>query len=278
MTDHGSETTRVADPQPSALARYWRAYGGFGALGRSAYFRLALIVALLHWGTWTSVTNFSSPTPTGWWDTVLTVLPNILGFLAAGYAILTSYGSEGFRGALAGRKAGQTSDSPFVMVNASFVHACLVATAALVVALTARAFAQLPGDALARRSLETIKTVFGSWLGWACWFVGYFLFIYALALTAATVINVFQLGLWFDSHRTNERARGPRNEQSTGKGPTQARLVGTSPANSTGDTPAPPARVGVASVAPTQVDDRTQDDDDEDPTTSSGSSDRRSEE
>jgi hypothetical protein len=59
------------------------------------------------------------------------------------------------------------------------------------------------------------------------WFVGYFLFVYALALAVATVLGVFQLGLWFDDQRSRQRAADAASRAKSGR--LVARIEATTP-------------------------------------------------
>jgi hypothetical protein len=100
--------------QPSAIARgvaairdeyrfvcqdlfdYFQRYGSWAAVARSPYTHLAVVVTACSYPLWMHGT---------WSDVPLQVLPNLLGFALAAYALLLAFGDERFRSFLAIRRS-----------------------------------------------------------------------------------------------------------------------------------------------------------------------------
>jgi hypothetical protein len=94
------------------VARYWRAYGGKKALIRSPYLWAALFITVLLYPEWSTA---------GWWHDVLTVMRNLLGFTLGGYAMWIAIGDDEFRLLISGEED-DGKPSPYMEVNATFVH------------------------------------------------------------------------------------------------------------------------------------------------------------
>jgi hypothetical protein len=107
----------------TAFRSYWSVYGGFGAVFASAYFWAAVSL--------TAVTSFWWLHGI-WWDRVMAITPNILGFSFSGYLLLLAVGSEDFMKLLA-RAGGR--ESALMDVSATFVHFIVVQFTALILTL-----------------------------------------------------------------------------------------------------------------------------------------------
>lgn len=181
--------------------RYWAAYGGWSELFGSFYFRAAVLVTALTWGSWTA---------RGWWDTVTAVLPNVLGFTLGGYAILLSFGDEKFRTLLAASKAesldqgASGSPSPYRQLSASFLHFIVIQSFALIAALIAKGLDTV--DQRIRPHLECTSLGLLRAFEFIASFVGYLLFVYALFAAIAASFFVFRLSNWFESFATSSHS------------------------------------------------------------------------
>ena len=176
------------------VGAYWRAYGGSDALLYSVYFHVALVACGLSYGFWT-VAN--------WWDLVISIVPNLLGFTLGGYALLVAFLGEKFRRRISGRsvqEGGTTRDSPFLVMNASFAHFILVqalALAAAVISKTAHGTAEHSLLGAVSAALHIPPSVLGT-AAIVFWGASFLLFSYALTLTAAAALAVFRVGTWLD--------------------------------------------------------------------------------
>lgn len=197
------------------ITRYWRVYGGLADLVRSPYFHVSLLLSLLTSHTWLF---------TPWWDVVISVLPNLLGFTLAGFAIFLSFGDERFRTKIAGTLP-ENSDapSPLIVVSSTFMHFVLVQISALLWALVAKALHfELPWPTVAEIMVK---------IGLVGSFVGYWLFLYGICLAAAAGVAIYRLAGWYDTFQTKQRNK-EQIRQNRHKRPRRANPPAT-------DTPAP---------------------------------------
>jgi hypothetical protein len=208
------------------IAAQWTIYGGLSALITSPYLHLSIILTAVGYHLWSVE---------GWWDLPLSVLPNLLGFTLGGYALLMGVGGDEFRRKISGAKQsidGQTKESPFLLLNASYLHFLTVQAAALLTAVMAKA---AHGSEFVAESacLQKLAKVY--------WATGFMLFIYSLALTFAAVLSVFRVGKALDTFNPDQKheSRGgsqpplelgeptPSQVAQTGSLPTQAHPVPT---------------------------------------------------
>ncbi len=165
---------------------YWGAYGGLRAMVRSPYLHMAAILLLLTFNTWTNPL---------WWDTCLSVLPNLLGFTLGGFAIFIGFGDERFRGLL----ADPDSDAPkkssiYVGLCATFVHFILVQFVALIISLLAKAWwFYAPWMEPVRFALPYANGLAGA--------TGFFAFLYALTSVVAATMHVLRIATMYEAYR-----------------------------------------------------------------------------
>jgi hypothetical protein len=165
------------------IARYWQAYGGTRALVLSPYlhFSLILTVAMFPFWLWQP-----------WWDTVISSLPNILGFTLAGFTIWLGFGDEKFRTLIS--RAKPTEESPFMGVSAGFAHFVIIQISSLLTALWAKAMSfSLPPACWLTKYMP-----YASFVGN---FIGFLIFIYALLSALAATMGVLRAASWYDKHK-----------------------------------------------------------------------------
>jgi hypothetical protein len=174
------------------FSRYWRAYGGWRALRRSPYLHLALLLLLATYATWSQKE---------WWDQVISIMPNLLGFTLGGFAMFLGFGDEKFRALLAEPDEDMPGDpSLYVSLCSTFVHFILIQLCAIVCALLAKSWwfeFAWPGF------IKQILPVF-NWLGGA---LGYGLFLYAVTSVLAATMHVFRIATWYEKHQTAVAAK-----------------------------------------------------------------------
>lgn len=159
------------------FARYWTAYGGLSALLLSPYLHTAIILSVAMFPLWMKP---------GWWDIAISVAPSVLGFSLAGYAIWLALGDEKFRRIISETDVNDPKDiSPFMEVNAAFVHFMLLQVLSLIVALLIKAHM---GDIVvlgfAAKSLSA---------------VGFCLFIYSLLCVLAATFAILRVSSWYEA-------------------------------------------------------------------------------
>ncbi|WP_288396517.1 hypothetical protein [uncultured Acinetobacter sp.] len=95
-----------------SLKDYWKIYGGFKAIIKSDYFWIAVFFTLISYSTWL--------TP-DWQSKFLGVIPSLLGFSLAGYAVWLTMGDQNLKKILS-KKIINNNQSLFMIINASFIH------------------------------------------------------------------------------------------------------------------------------------------------------------
>lgn len=98
------------------LQIYWDAYGGWAELKGSVYLRSSLVLSVL--------TILLKTDGFSWASSVIDIVPDILGFSLGGYALLIGFGDSEFIEALRGRDP--NGASPYMKVNAAFVHFIII--------------------------------------------------------------------------------------------------------------------------------------------------------
>ena len=166
------------DNKNSIWSDYWRSYGGFAAFKNSWYFVGSL------YGTIVVIPlslpkDYGNPgAPFFWYDLGLNLVPVILGFILAGYAMLLAFSDVSLISALIAapkHKDDQNdpkSPSVFKSINATFVHFIVVQAMSIFAAVIGKTW----------DILDNIGAVFGLWL-----------LVYALALTLATAMAIFRI-------------------------------------------------------------------------------------
>lgn len=173
------------------ISRYWHAYGGWKSLFKSAYFWTAAAISAMLYPNW------SAPE---WWDTVLDIIPNLLGFSLGGYAMWIAIGDDDFRKLISGED-GDGKPSPYMEVNAAFVHFIVLQMLAMLLALFAKAYYfKLPPD-------HILITILGGSLKYLCLaghYFSYLIFIYALLSAIAATFALLRVSSWYDENQTQK--------------------------------------------------------------------------
>lgn len=175
------------------LRRWWSWRGGWHDFWRSPYTWTAALLMLPTAHYW-----LTAP----WWETSLSILPNVIGFSLGGYAILLAFGDEGFRRLLVpAEDPSHPPDQPtrYMRVSAIFLHFILVQLWALMLAVVARSTdfvlpMRLRPSSIEPEAIDIVLAGGSCLLG----FVGFFAFLYALGLAAAAALSVFGLSEAFE--------------------------------------------------------------------------------
>jgi hypothetical protein len=174
------------------LASYLAFYGGVAAIIRSPYLHLSGVLLVPTIGIW------SVP---GWWDLPISILPNLISFTLAGYALFMGFGDEKFRQLMAGEKKG---DAPMLEISATFTHFIIIQVIAVTFAILAKA-----------RPLSSILNVFGvhslntgaahiirTTVVTGFWMIAFCIFLYSMCCIVATTLSVFRVTRWFNQHHS----------------------------------------------------------------------------
>ncbi|HBQ2523818.1 hypothetical protein H8J53_22010 [Klebsiella quasipneumoniae] len=181
----------------SILKDYWRMYGGWRALCKSCYFRMSVVMTIILYPTWSHV---------GWWNDILSLMPNLLGFSLGGFAMWIAIGDDNFRELISGSEENKTS--PYMEVNAAFVHFIFLQILSILIGLIAKSYCVvLLGKFFFLKQYELIyiiclKVVSG---------LGYFIFVYAIFSALAAVFAIFRVSKWYDQYSGHIRKSKKRN-------------------------------------------------------------------
>jgi hypothetical protein len=156
----------------NVISHYWRIYGGFSAFIKSPYLHVSFVFSFL----------VPLSKTEDWYDVPLDVIPSILGFSLAGYAMFLAFGDEAFRRLLAGTYP-DGKESPFMGTNSIFLHFIVVQIVAILLAVNAKA-----------RDLE----------GGLVAYLSYAAFVYSLLTALATGIEIFRSSRLFDKYAKHQ--------------------------------------------------------------------------
>lgn len=174
------------------LSRYWKAYGGFKALFSSAYLYFAIVLSILMAPAW-----LNNP----WHELVLSIMPSVLGFSLGGYALLIAVGDESFRALISGEDE-DGEPSPYMEVNAAFVHFILMQILSLIFGLFANAYYfKLEESPVLYQYISELNFPIGAIILIGN-FIGYTTFIYALLLAVAATLAILRMSSWYDHMHT----------------------------------------------------------------------------
>jgi hypothetical protein len=191
---------------PTIFALYWADYGGINALVRSVYLWGSLVATIILFPLWTHE---------GWWEVVLLIIPAILGFSLASYAMVIAFGNERFVRILATPIKNETTTAPsvYATTSATFVHFVLVQMAALGIALVCKAWF-IPVPHLINKMIESFgisRNCFAT-VSHLFWFLGFWVFTYAIACGVASTMRIYQLSRWFGALASAPLPPQPKDE------------------------------------------------------------------
>ncbi|WP_425907619.1 hypothetical protein [Nitrobacter sp. TKz-YC02] len=149
------------DESPSSLAVYWRVYGGFPKLVASKYFWGAIVLSLALYPAWWDQQNRAELG-----GTIVSAIPNLLGFTVGAMAILLAFSTSRFFSVLTERGSPR---SAYLNLASMFIHFIIVQTGALIVGV----FLKFYSDYRV--------------LGW----LAAFMLMYALLCAVATGLSLF---------------------------------------------------------------------------------------
>lgn len=151
----------------NSILLYVTAYGGIKDVIRSPYLHLSFIISLIV--TSTSQAGY-------WYDIPLQILPNLLGFTLAGYAVIITFGSKEFWEIVCKKEKGE-ENSLFIQISATFAHFIIVQIIAL---------------------LTTIISKYTASTGSIISTVGTTLFFYSILLAFAATLSILNISNCFD--------------------------------------------------------------------------------
>ncbi|WP_339776977.1 hypothetical protein [uncultured Methylophaga sp.] len=185
------------------LLRYWSIYGGWKAIFKSGYFWIAFVLSLAMYSQW-ACTN-------GWWEDILSIMPNMLGFSLGGYAMWLAIGDDDFRALISGQDE-DGSPSPYMQVNAAFVHFIMLQIISIIGALLVQAFYKPIVEEFSMAT-KLCEIAVGSYLLAIWYWFTYLIFIYAIMSAMAATFSLLRVSSWYDIHQTEKmKKKNDRNE------------------------------------------------------------------
>lgn len=163
---------------PEVVRYAWTITGGTKAALRSWSLWISVCVTVLSFNAWSD---------SGWCENVISVVPSLLGFTLSGFAIFLGFGSDDFKLFLS---RSDELKSPYISTSAAFLTFVFVQVVALIYALCAQSLYFKPPATL---------EPYVDWIHWgaiAGGCVGYFLFVYGLALSFRAALRIFRLSRW----------------------------------------------------------------------------------
>ena len=178
--------------------RYWKSYGGIKSVLVSPYMHISFVITLFSYGIWLE---------NSWVEIPISVLPNVIGFSLGGYAIWLALGDDKFRISISGKtKLGD--DSPFMKVNAAFIHFIVLQILALLFALISKA-EPLNNSPLALQLwfLDLTPWMLEFYLGltYIANFIGYFIFTYAILSALAATMAIYRVAGWLEIYHASKK-------------------------------------------------------------------------
>lgn len=180
--------TSQIKPFVSRLRRYFRAYGGWGAIFRSPLFLLSVALTGLGYSNWIDGDKWSALSQS--------LIPNLLGFSLGTYAILFSLMTGRLKRALKAVK--NAKEITFLEeINATFFHFIFVQVFALLWAFLYQGTVLFDLMQIAKPYWPCAPSAFrfAQALGGAA---GYTLLVYSISLIVASALAVYRLALIVD--------------------------------------------------------------------------------
>jgi hypothetical protein len=174
------------------LSSYIEFYGGMTAVAKAPYLHSSLVLLIPTFGIWSV---------SGWWDLPIGILPNLISFTLARYALFMGFGDEKFRRLMAG---GTDGEAPMLKISATFAHFIVVQVISVILAVVAKgrpvtSVLKIIGvQSLDAGLAHHVRTV----LGLGFWMISFCIFLYSICCSVATTLSVFRVTRWFNQHHS----------------------------------------------------------------------------
>lgn len=195
-------TTKQYTGLYAAFKKYWSVYGKWRALLCSPFLHASAVLTLVCMPMWWD---------TNWWERNLSIVPSILGFSIAGFALLMGVGTDKFKLLIATRDA-KKAHSTLTTTSASFFHFILLQVASIVIALIASGRPILWMDDLFP-SLDLRSSFLLLLASKTFRFMGFFLLSYALLASVAASLSIFRLSTVFSKFAGIQQRENPNKEK-----------------------------------------------------------------
>ncbi len=172
------------------LTKSFKIYGGCSAILNSKYLKVAIVITILCWRLWTQP---------GYWELPISIMPNIIGFTLAGFAILLAFGDTKFFSLISFKE--NDEHSPFFKFATTFIIFIITQTTALLYAIIMKSWFDNPimiyNIGLTTGSiLRVIQILLQGF--------GFIVFIYSMFLVIAAAVEVFRIVNWLEIYHTSQ--------------------------------------------------------------------------
>lgn len=162
------------------------------ALVKSPHLWIAFVLSICCWHSWLKP---------NWWDDVLLVIPSLIGFSLAAYAMLLAFANDRFlRLVTTPIQSGQSVKKPSIYADtsAAFAHYILVQFVSLVTAIVFKAFyVPIPTWFESLLKAAHIRTEHFVTASQVLWFPAFWLFLYSISCGVAATMRIFLMTRWF---------------------------------------------------------------------------------
>ncbi|WP_435014311.1 hypothetical protein [Xanthomonas arboricola] len=181
------------------LSQIWGSYGKLRALISSPFLHISIVLTLMSLGAWWSK---------DWWGVGMSVIPGLLGFSVATFAVFVAIGDEKFRSSIA--RGGVPKVNALLEIYSSFLMLIGVQVIALLYAIIASsrplnsvlAAAGVKID-LAPDYIRQAASISSSFFR----FFGWLLLIYSVVAIVPMSLSVFRMAKIYLMHLVGDRAR-----------------------------------------------------------------------
>lgn len=178
------------------------AFGGWKATFTSTYLLLSAVITIIVSPFWISDESLELP---------IQILPSIIGFTLAGFAILLAFGDTEFLKKLSYRE--DKDHSPFYKFSSTFVIFIIVQTCSLLLSIFVKGW-------FSKEINKPIMEMFSVNSFFYSWFIimkyifhasTFFVFIYSLLLVVAAAVEIFRIVKWLEDYHTIEYNKSKKN-------------------------------------------------------------------
>lgn len=177
------------------IKKSFTAFGGWKGILSSRYLFLSGLFTLLMFPYWIQDNS---------WELPIQIMPSIIGFTLAGFAILLAFGDTEFLKKLSYRE--NENHSPFYKFSSTFLIFIIVQTVTLILSILTKSWFE---KSMQNKVMSLTSNY--SWLA-ECYFITkllfhtltFFIFNYSLLLVIAAGVEIFRIVSWLEDYHTIE--------------------------------------------------------------------------
>lgn len=173
-----------------SVSRIIQRYGGWKKLFISKYFLTACLLLIPTHSLWSKA---------GWWDTIFSIVPNLLGFTIGAFSLTIAFGDEKFKELLA-KTVDDEDSSPLQEMSATFLIFIAVQTLALIAAIACKGMWETGMEFVPEKFFHLVGLA-----GVLIWGVSYFLFLYGILLALAAARWIHMLAVVYTAHAAGQK-------------------------------------------------------------------------